>query len=195
MGLLLLAIFLRQRAMVECLSRRVVSCAEQCVLLAEYRIYLASNRAGDRLRHSSCVLCSRHERAPVYAPRIMRLRGAAVAATCARSGVCLGTGMTQKREPTRSSTNTTSKRKQRTAEPESAAGKSTRGTAAGLRAGAGSATKAKQLTSNTGKQSQKELTKRGGPGRAGNQPGQKKAAAPRAKTPTRGRGAKARAGA
>jgi hypothetical protein len=75
-----------------------------------------------------------------------------------------------------------------------------RGTAAGLRAGAQSRTEARALTSNTAGQSRKELTKRGGPGRAGTQGGQRGskavAAATRSKrTATRGRGDKARAGA
>jgi hypothetical protein len=75
-----------------------------------------------------------------------------------------------------------------------------RGTAAGLRAGAQSRTEARALSSNTGGQSRKELTKRGGPGRAGTNGGQRddspQAGATRSKrTATRGRGDKARAGA
>jgi len=102
--------------------------------------------------------------------------------------------MTKKREPTQRGVNTTATPAKRVA--SKAGSKAERGTAAGLRAGAGSATKAKAQTSATGKQSQKELTKRGGPGRAGtSQTAQKKKAVPRKKTVTRGRGAKARAGA
>ena len=97
--------------------------------------------------------------------------------------------MTKKREPTRSTTATTKpsakKRAVRSSE-SSATGKSERGTAAGLRAGAGSATKAKRITAPGSKLSQKEQTKRGGPGRAGNSSAQRKSSAPRAKTPTRG---------
>ena len=73
-----------------------------------------------------------------------------------------------------------------------------RGTAAGMRAGAKTRTEARQLTSDTGKQTKKELTKRGGPGRAGT--ADKRAAKPSTakatkRSATRGRGDKASAGA
>ncbi|HEU4405728.1 MAG TPA: hypothetical protein VFS43_10590 [Polyangiaceae bacterium] len=87
-----------------------------------------------------------------------------------------------------------------------------RGTAAGMRAGARSKSEAKAMTSPDGKKSQKELTKRGGPGHAGTN--QKRASAggeggragtsasvesadgeARKRKPTRSRGTKARAGA
>ena len=105
--------------------------------------------------------------------------------------------MTKKREPTQQGVNTTrTPRKTASKTSGGTSGASERGTAAGLRAGAGSATKAKVRTSATGKQSQKELTQRGGPGRAGTtQAAQKKKGAPRKRTVTRGRGAKAKAGA
>lgn len=100
--------------------------------------------------------------------------------------------MTKKREPTQTDINTTTTKRKRVTKSGALA---ERGTAAGLRAGAGSATKAKALTSKTGKQSQKELTKRGGPGRAGASSAQAKRGTPKKRTPTRGRGVKARAGA
>jgi hypothetical protein len=100
--------------------------------------------------------------------------------------------MTKKREPTTTDINNqapkTKKRASKAGEPTE------RGTAAGLRSGAGSATAAKARTSRTGKLSQKELTKRGGPGRAGSSAAQAKKGAPKKKTATRGRGSKARAG-
>lgn len=101
--------------------------------------------------------------------------------------------MTKKREPTTTGMNNrpAAKRKRAT----KAGATSERGTAAGLRAGASTASKAKARTSNTGKLSQKELTKRGGPGRAGASSAQKVKGAARKKTTGRGRGAKARAGA
>lgn len=101
--------------------------------------------------------------------------------------------MTKKREPTTTGMNNQAPAKRKRA---SSVGEPTeRGTAAGLRKGAGSATAAKAKTSRTGKLSQKELTKRGGPGRAGSSSAQKPKATKRAKTNTRGRGSKARAGA
>ena len=97
--------------------------------------------------------------------------------------------MTKKREPT---TAGAAERKV----TKKAGGEPTRGTAAGLRKGASTATAAKEATSATGKKSQKELTKRGGPGRAGTSgTSVTKKAAPRKKTATRGRGTKAKAGA
>lgn len=101
--------------------------------------------------------------------------------------------MTKKREPTKSGANTTTaaaaKRASKTVTTTS------RGTAAGLRAGAGTATKAKAQTSGTGKLSQKELTKRGGPGRAGSSASQNRKGVAKKKSATRGRGLSAKAGA
>jgi hypothetical protein len=73
--------------------------------------------------------------------------------------------------------------------------KSERGTAAGMRAGAASRTEAKEMTADTGKQSRKTLTKRGGPGRAGTSPNASRAGTGRKRTATRGRGDSARTGA
>lgn len=71
-----------------------------------------------------------------------------------------------------------------------------RGTAAGMRAGARTRTEAKELTSDTGKKSRKELTKRGGPGKAGARAAGKQTTPRKTKrTATRGRGDKASAGA
>lgn len=70
-----------------------------------------------------------------------------------------------------------------------------RGTAAGKRAGAKTKTEAKRLTSDTGKQSQRELTRRGGPGRAGTSARSTSAGSSSRRTATRGRGHKASAGA
>lgn len=104
--------------------------------------------------------------------------------------------MTKKREPTIGGSNDQAPTKRKRASKGETGTKSERGTAAGLRAGAGSATKAKARTSRTGKLSQKELTQRGGPGRAGTSSTvQKPKATKRTKTATRGRGGKARAGA
>jgi hypothetical protein len=103
--------------------------------------------------------------------------------------------MTKKREPTTTGMNNQPAVKRKRATKATEAGEPTkRGTAAGLRAGAGTAKKAKARTSNTGKLSQKELTKRGGPGRAGESSAQKGKGTARKKTAGRGRGAKARAG-
>ena len=75
--------------------------------------------------------------------------------------------------------------------------RSQRGTAAGLRAGAGTRTEARKQTSTSGKQSRKEETKRGGPGRAGTKDGTRASerSTPTRSKATRGRGQKARAGA
>jgi hypothetical protein len=83
------------------------------------------------------------------------------------------------------------------AQPQETNQKSSRGTAAGLRAGASSRTEAKELTSSEGNQSRKEQTKRGGPGRAGTDDGTPagQRATPQRSSATRGRGQKARAGA
>jgi hypothetical protein len=51
------------------------------------------------------------------------------------------------------------------------------------------------MTSDTGKKSQKELTMRGGPGNAGVRSGTKRTTTASKRSPTRGRGGKARAGA
>jgi len=76
-------------------------------------------------------------------------------------------------------------------------GLSQRGTAAGIRAGAQSRTRARELTASEGKSSRKEQTKRGGPGRAGTHDGTpaSKRATPKRSKAMRGRGQKARAGA